>query len=87
MNKIYKYITSISKNVSVEGLTEIVNEYYNTYYSTTKMKPTDVKPSTYIVFDKENNDKDPKFNVNDQVRKQNYNSIFAKGYVLKKKFL
>ena len=47
-NKIYKYMTSISKNVYIDKLDDIVNKYNNTYHSTIKMKPVDVKPSTYI---------------------------------------
>ena len=47
-NKIYKYITSKSKNVQIHKLDDIVNKYNNTYHSTIKMKPVDVKPSTYI---------------------------------------
>ena len=30
-NKIYKYMTSISKNVYIDKLDDIVNEYNNTY--------------------------------------------------------
>ena len=47
-NKIYKYMTSISTNVYIHKLDDIVNKYNNTYHSTTKMKPVDVKPSTHI---------------------------------------
>ena len=47
-NKIYKYMTSISKNVYINKLDDIVNRCINTYHSTIKMKPIDVKPSTYI---------------------------------------
>ena len=46
--KIYKYITSISKNVYVNKLDYIVNEYNNTYHRTIKMKPVDVKDKTCI---------------------------------------
>ena len=53
-NKIYKYMTSISKNVYIEKLDYIVNKYRNTYYRTIKIKPVDVKSSTYIDFNKEN---------------------------------
>ena len=42
-NKIYKYMTSISKNVYIDKLDHIVNKYNNTYHSTIKMKPADVK--------------------------------------------
>ena len=38
-NKIYKYMTSISKNVYIDKLDDIVNEYNNTYHRTIKMKP------------------------------------------------
>ena len=41
-NKI-KYMTSTSKNVYIDKLDQIVNKYNNTYYSTIKMKPVDVK--------------------------------------------
>ena len=47
-NKIYKYISSISKNVYIGKLDDLVNEYNNTYHSIIKMKPVDVKSSTYI---------------------------------------
>ena len=46
-NKIYKYMTSILTNVYIHKLDDIVNKYNNTYHSTIKMKPVDVKPSTY----------------------------------------
>ena len=54
-NKIYKYMTSISKNVYIDKLDDIVNKYNNTYHSTIKMKPVDVKSSTYIDSSKEIN--------------------------------
>ena len=60
-NKIYKYMTSISKNVYIDKLDDIVDEYNNTYHRTIKMKPVDVKDNTYIDFEKEVNNKDPKF--------------------------
>ena len=67
-NKIYKYMTSISKNVYIDKLDDIVNKYNNTYHSTIKMKPVDVKSNTYINSSKEINDKDPKFKIGDIVR-------------------
>ena len=78
-NKIYKYMTSISKNVYIDKL-DIVNEYNNTYHRTIKMKPIDVKNNTYINIGKEVNHKDPKFKVGDHVRISKYKNIFAKGY-------
>ena len=38
-NKIYKYMTSISKNVYIDKLDDIVNEHNNTYHRSIKMKP------------------------------------------------
>ena len=67
-SKIYKHMTSISKNVYIDKLDDIVNEYNNTYHTTIKMKPIDVKDNTYINTDKEINNKDPKFKVGDRVR-------------------
>ena len=67
-NKIYKYMKSVSKNVYIDKLDDIVNEYKNTYHRIIKMKPSDVKDNTYIDFEKEVNDKDPKFRVADHVR-------------------
>ena len=78
--KIYKYMTSISKNVYIDKLDDIVNEYNNTYHRTIKMKPVDVKDNGYIYFGKEINDKDPKFKVGDHVRISKYKNIFAKVY-------
>ena len=78
--KIYKYITSVSKNVYINKLYDIVGEYNNTYHRTIKIKPADVKDNTYIDFKKEVNDKDPKFKVGDHVRISKYKNIFAKVY-------
>ena len=47
-NEIYKYMTSISKKVHIDKLDDIFNKYNNTYHSTIKMKPFDVKLNTYI---------------------------------------
>ena len=67
-NKIYRYMTSVSKNVYIDKLDEIVNKYNNTYRSTIRMKPIDIKSSTYIDFGIENKDKDSKRTVGEHVR-------------------
>ena len=77
-NKIYKHMTSISKNVYIEKLDDIVNECNNTKHRATKMKPIDGKDNTYIDFGKEVND--PKFKVGDHLRISKYKNIFSKGY-------
>ena len=46
--KIYKYLTSISKNTYIDELDDIMNKYYITYHKTIKMKPVDIKSNTYI---------------------------------------
>ena len=77
-NKFYKYMTSVSKNVYIDKLDEIVNKYNNTYHITIKLKPVDVKSSTYIDSSKENNNKDPKFKIGDIVRISKYRNSFPK---------
>ena len=73
-------MSSVSKNVYIDKLTDIVNKYNNTYHRTIKMNPVDVKNNTYINFGKECNDKYPKFKVGNHVRILKYNNIFAKEY-------
>ena len=79
-NKIYKYMTSISKKVYIDKLDGIVNKYNNTYHSTIKMKPVDVKSNTYIDSSKEINNNVPKFKIGDTVRILKYKKVFTKGY-------
>ena len=80
-SKIYKYMTSISKNVYTDKLDDIVDEYNNTYHTTIKMKPIDVKDNTYNNTSREINNKDPKFKVGDYVRISKHKNIFAKGFM------
>ena len=71
---------SISKNVYINKLDNIVNEHNNSYQRKIKMKTVDVKSNTYIDCNKEVHDKDSKFKVDDHVIISKYKSIFAKGY-------
>ena len=48
--------------------------------NTIKMKPINDKDNAYINADKEVNDRDPKFKVDDHVRISKCKNIFAKGY-------
>ena len=61
-------MNSISKIVHIDKLDNMANKYNNTYHSTIETKPVNVKLSTYVDFDKENNKEDPKFEVGDHVR-------------------
>ena len=79
-NEIYKHLREVSKNKYTDKLGNNVDEYNNKYHGTIKMKSIDVKASTYIDFDVENNNKNPKFKVGYQVRISKCKNIFAKVY-------
>ena len=53
----------MSKNVFIDELADIGKKYNNTYHGTIKMKSVDVKLSAYTDFDREINDRDPKFKL------------------------
>ena len=42
INKVYKCMTLVSKNVYIDKLDYIVKKYNDTYHSTIKMKPVDL---------------------------------------------
>ena len=58
MSAIYKHITSISKQVYIDKLDYIANKYNNSYHNTIKIKPVNVKSSTYINSSKDINNED-----------------------------
>ena len=64
-SKLYKYMTSVSKNMYIDKLDDIVNKYNNPYHRAIKIKPVDVKSNTYIDFNSKNNEEDPKFVIGD----------------------
>ena len=70
-------MTSISKIVYIDKLDCVVNKCKNTYNSTIKMKPVDVKNNMYIDFGKKDNKKDSEFQVGDYARMSKYKNIFA----------
>ena len=81
-NTIYKYMTSVSKIVYIDKLDDIVDdEYNNTYHRTTKMKPVDVKAGSYVEYNVNYNDKDPKFKIGDHLRISKHKNIPAQGYI------
>ena len=75
-------MTSVSKNVYIDKLDDIVNKYNNTYHRTIKLKSVDVKWNTYINSSKEINDKGSNFKIGVNVRISKYIKIFVKGYIL-----
>ena len=52
------------------------------FVGTIKIKSINVKYSTYIDFGKENNEKDPKFEVDEYVSILTHRNIIGKGYTL-----
>ena len=72
LTKICKYMASISKNVYIDKLDDIVNEYNHTYHRIIKMKPVDVKDNTYIDSIELHSNKDPKPKVGHPVRISKY---------------
>ena len=89
-SKIFKHMTTISKNVYIDVLDDIynntvniynVNKYNNTVHRTIKIKTIDVTNDSYGEYNKDSNKKGPKFKVNDHVRISKYKNIFAKRYV------
>ena len=69
----------VSKNKYMNKLDNITDEYNNAR-RTIKMKPIDVKKSTYIDFDVENSFKNSEFKVSYQVRMSKCKKFFAKVY-------
>ena len=76
----HKYLRSISTNMYIDKLDDIVNRFNNTYHSTNKKKPVNVVPSTSIDSSKEINNEDPKFKIGGTVRISKYKNVFGKGY-------
>ena len=59
-----------------------MNTTVHIVYRTIKIRPFNVKLSKFIDFGIENNEKNSKFEVGDQVRISKYTNIFAKGCTL-----
>ena len=73
-------MTLIWKNVYIDKLDDKVNEFNNTYHTTIKIKPIDVKSSICNYFGVENNDRDPKFETGDHVRAKKYEKPISRSY-------
>ena len=86
---IYKYMTSMSKNLDIDNFDEIVNKCNIACHTRIKIKPVDINPSMYIDFNKENNDQDSEFKIGNIVRISKCKNIFAKAlfHILLNKFL
>ena len=78
--KIFKDMTSVSKNIYFDVLDDIVNKCNNAVHRSIKIKPIDVTSDSYAEYNEDFNKKYPKFKVGDHVRISKYKNIFAKGY-------
>ena len=68
--------------MTIDKLEDIINKY-NTYYITIKMKPADVKPSTYVKSNKEINYENCKFKVGGiELEYQNIKALLRKALFL-----
>ena len=85
MNKIYKRMTWISKNVCIDKSDDITDKYNNTYHRTITMKPVGNKFDNYFQYNVNSSDGGLKFKVGDNIRISKYKNSIAKG--LKDKFL
>ena len=67
-NKIFKYMTVVSKNVYFNVLDDIVDKYNNTFQKTIKMKSIDVTSDSYAEYNDDSNETRPEFKVGDQLK-------------------
>ena len=90
-NKIFKHMTVVSKNVYFDFLDDTVDNYNSLFHRTIKVKPIDVKPDSYAEYNVNSNQKDPKFQVGDNVIISSINTfllhIFDTLQISQKKFL
>ena len=71
-------MTSVSKNLYIGKLVDMVNKCTNTCHSGIKIKPVDVKSSTYFDSSKEINNKYPKFKLVILLEYQNIKKVILK---------
>ena len=76
-NKIYKHLKAVSKNVYFDVLSDIVDKYNNTFHTTIKMEPADVKSNLYAKCNVDSNDKDPEFKITNLARVSKYKIHFC----------
>ena len=74
-------MTAVSKNVYFDMLGDIVNKFNNTIHRTIKIKLLDVTSDSYVEYNQDSNEKDPKFKAGHRVRISKYKKMFAKGYM------
>ena len=73
-------MTSVSKKFDFKSqIVQLINTTIQQYnHRTIKIQPADVRLRTFIDFNKETNQKDPKFEVGDPVKLLRYKKHFCK---------
>ena len=79
-NKVYKHMTSISKNIYYDVLDDIFNECHNIYHRTIRIKPIDIANDSFAEYNEQSSEKDPKFKIGDHVRIEKHKNVFTKGF-------
>ena len=69
----------LTNKIYFNVLDDIVKKYNNTVHRTIKLKPIDVTSDSYVEYNEDSNEKDPKFKVGDYVRFQNKEMFLPKG--------
>ena len=88
-NKVFKYMTGISKNVYFDMLDDIVGKYNDTVHKTIKMKPIDVTDDFYAEYNENSNKKIPNLTLVTMLEFQNIKTFLLKHMLQigRKKFL
>ena len=89
INKIFKHMTAISKNVYFDVLDDIVDKYNNTVHKTIKVNKIEVTSYSYAEYNEDSNVTKPKFNVAIMFQFQNTKTFLIKDTrkIGQKKFL
>ena len=77
-NEIHKYITSISKNMYIDKLNDIVNKYNNIYHTTIKKNPSVLNQAYILTLNKENNKEGSKLKIGVSLEYQNIETSLQK---------
>ena len=73
-------MAAVSKNIYSDTLDDFVDKYDNTYHTTIKMKPIDVKSGLYAEYSVDSTAKDAQFKLGNRERISKNKNLFAKGY-------
>ena len=77
-NEIHKYMTSISKNMYIDKLNDIVNKYNNIYHTTIKKNPSVLNQAYILTLNKENNKEGSKLKIGVLLEYQNIETSLQK---------